>query len=183
VLLCCSTVPTPIDACPTFGLAYVYNCELRQWVECLATPRLPDDLKQRVNALIWTALADTGFYPVVFGLAALLYVVTGLDVLQVVLEEVLAELEYLHDSLVGHGVESVPALATHLYVTAPGQAAQMVRDPRLRRPELVYQLPDLHLAPLRQKQQDREPGRVGETIEQPGEEAHLLALAPYFDTG
>jgi hypothetical protein len=59
----------------------------------------------------------------------------------------------------------------------------MVRNPRLRRPELVYQLSYLHLAPLRQKQQDRKPGRVGETIEQLGEEAHLLTLAPYFDTG
>jgi hypothetical protein len=57
------------------------------------------------------------------GLAALLYIVTGLDVLQVVLEKVLAELEYLHDPFVGHGIESVSALATHLYVTAPGQAA------------------------------------------------------------
>src|SRR5687767_9207921 len=103
--------------------------------------------------------------------------------LQVVLEEFLAELEYLHNPFVGHGVEGVSALTTHLYVAAPGQAAQMVRDPGLRRPELVNQLSDLHLTPLRQKQQDRKPGRVGETIEQLGEEAHLLALAPYFDTG
>src|ERR687897_3115355 len=115
-------------------------------------------------------------------LAALLHIVAGFDVLQVVLEEFLAELEYLHNPHIGHGGESVSALAAHLYVTAPGQAAQVVRDPRLRRPELVYQLPDLHLAPLRQKQQDRKPGRVGETIEQLCEEAHLLALAPYFDT-
>src|SRR5215203_4785668 len=52
-------------------------------------------------------------------LAALVYVVAGLEVLQVILQELLAELKHLHDPFVGHGVKSVTALATHLYVTAP----------------------------------------------------------------
>jgi hypothetical protein len=119
----------------------------------------------------------------VFGLAALLYVVASFEVFQVVLEEFLAQLEYSHDPLVGYGVVCVSALAAHFDVTAPGQAAQVVGDARLWRAELFYQLPNLHLAPLREEQQDRKPRRVGEAVEQSGEGAHLGALASHFDTG
>src|SRR5215212_5084591 len=58
----------------------------------------------------------------------------------------------------------------------------MVRDPGLRCLQLLDQLPDLHLAPLRQEQEYREPGRVGEPVEEFGEKTHLLALTPHHDT-
>ena len=68
-----------------------------------------------------------------FGLAALFYIVTGVEVFDVVLQEFLAELEYSHDPFVGYGVVGVSALAAYLHLTAPGQAAQVVGDSRLRR--------------------------------------------------
>ena len=77
----------------------------------------------------------------VFGLAALFYVVAGFEVFEVVLQQRLAELEDLEDPFVGDGVVGVSALAAYLHVAAPGQAAQVVGDPRLRRAELAPPAP------------------------------------------
>src|SRR5919199_82295 len=52
----------------------------------------------------------------------------------------------------------------------------MIRDARLRCLQFAHQLAHLRLALPCEEQQDREPRRISEPVEKPGEKTHVLAL-------
>src|SRR5919112_4462299 len=116
-------------------------------------------------------------------LATLLEDFAGLYASEIVPQHRFAEAQHLQDPLVCYGVKGVAALAPYLDVAAPGQAAQVVRDPRLRRSELAYQISHLRLALPCEEQQDREPRRIGEPAEEPSQKTHILALPTYLYPG
>src|SRR5919199_3932109 len=53
----------------------------------------------------------------------------------------------------------------------------MIRDARLRCLQFAHQLAHLRLALPCEEQQDREPRRISEPVEEPGEKTHVLALS------